>query len=72
LPVNEKLDLIGRVAMLAHDADYNFANPLKIQVYLELLMIMRYTNIDFPVENDTDLINAPELYDILARSGLLQ
>lgn len=71
LPVDEKLDLIGRIAMAAHDADYNFANPLKIEVYLDLFMILKYTNIEFPVNEINDLIDAPNVYDQLAASGLL-
>lgn len=71
LPVDKKLELIGRVVNLAHDADYNFANPLKMQVYLELLMIMEYTNIEFLVDETNELINAPITYDRLVQSGIL-
>ena len=72
LPVDDKLGLIGRVVMLAHDSDYNFANPLKIQVYLDLMMIMEYTNIEFPVDENGEVTNAPGLYDLLAQTMLPQ
>lgn len=68
LPVDEKLGLIGRVIELAHDTN-NFSNPLKMEVYYTLEMIMTYTNISFTEKQ----MEAPsKLYDALSCSGWLK
>ena len=46
LPVNDKLALISNVINASAD-DYNFANPVKIEVFLALEIIANYTNINF-------------------------
>lgn len=68
LPIQEKLSLIGRVAELAHDEDYNFSNPVKANVFMELEMIFAYTNITFTDKQKEDL---PKLYDNLRSSDFL-
>lgn len=67
LPIQEKLALIGRVIELAHDQDYNYANPVKQQICTELEIIFTYTNISFTDKQKEDL---PKLYDAIAASGL--
>lgn len=68
LPVDEKLGLIGRVIEFAHDTN-NFSNPLKMEVYYTLEMIMTYTNISFTEKQ----MEAPsKLYDALSCSGWLK
>lgn len=68
LPVDEKLALIGKVATEAHDADYNFSNPLKFKVYLDLNLLKAYTDLEFTEE---DLASPQYVYDTLAQSGYL-
>ena len=69
LPIQEKLELIGRVVELAHEQDYNFSNPVKANVYRDLEVIFAYTNINFTDKQKEDL---PKLYDMLKSSGVLE
>lgn len=68
LPIQEKLELIGRVVEYAHDENYNFANPVKIDVLTKLQIIFNYTNISFTEKQKEDL---PKLYDLLYSSGII-
>ena len=45
LPIQEKLELIGKVVMQAHEQDENYSNPVKAGVYRDLEVIFAYTNI---------------------------
>lgn len=68
LPLAEKLNLIARVIELSHDIDYNYANPLKTEVYFALEAIRAYTNITF---TDKQLEDPQKLYDALSSSGVI-
>ena len=68
LPIQEKLGLIGRVIMAAHEQDENYSNPVKIDVFTDLEIIFAYTNISFTEKQKEDL---PKLYDAICTSGLL-
>ena len=68
LPIQEKLELIGRVVMFAHEQDQNYSNPVKANVYTELEMVFAYTNISFTDKQKEDL---PKLYDMLKSSGVI-
>ena len=68
LPIQEKLGLIGRVMKLAHDQDYNFSNPVKVDVYRDLEVLFAYTNISFTEKQKEDL---PKLYDLLASTNII-
>lgn len=69
LPIQEKLILIGYVVQMAHDQDYNFCNPVKVQVFKELEMLQAYTNINFTDKQKED---RAKLYDLVTSSGLLE
>lgn len=69
LPIQDKLGLISRVIELAHDQDYNYSNPVKIEVYIETEIIFAYTNISFTDKQKEDL---PKLYDVLKSSGIIE
>lgn len=69
LPVQEKLGLIGRVVMFAHEQDYNYSNPVKTDIYRDLEIIFTYTNISFTDKQKEDL---PKLYDMLYSSGVIK
>lgn len=69
LPVQEKLALIGRVIMQAHEQDENYSNPVKVDVFRELEIVFAYTNISFTDKQKEDL---PKLYDMLVCSGVLK
>ena len=69
LPIQEKLELIGRVIELAHDEDRNFLNPVKVSIFTYLEIIFAYTNITFTEKQKEDV---PKLYDQLFGSGLLE
>ena len=68
LPVQEKLELIGKVVMQAHEQDENYSNPVKAGVYRDLEVIFAYTNISFTDKQKEDL---PKLYDMLYSSGII-
>lgn len=68
LPIQDKLRLIGRVVELAHEEDYNFSNPVKINVFKELEIVFAYTNITFTDKQKEDL---PKLYDALKSTNLI-
>lgn len=61
LPVNNKLEIIENVISQAMDNN-NFANPVKLNVFLRLEIIFNYTNISFTDKQKEDLV---KLYDIL-------
>lgn len=69
LPIQDKLGLIGRVVMFAHEQDYNYSNPVKIGVYRDLEVVFTYTNISFTDKQKEDL---PKLYDMLYSSGIIK
>ena len=68
LPIQEKLELIGKVVMAAHEQDENYSNPVKAGVYQDLEVIFAYTNISFTDKQKEDL---PKLYDMLYSSGVI-
>ena len=68
LPIQDKLELIGKVIMAAHEQDENYSNPVKASVYRDLEVIFAYTNISFTDKQKEDL---PKLYDILYSSGVI-
>lgn len=67
LPVEDKLQLITSVLHFSHDQN-NFSNPVKVDVYTALEIVMWYTNISF---TEKQRENCVKLYDILIGSGLL-
>ena len=69
LPAQDKLALIGRVVEFAHDADRNFSNPVKANIFTELEIVFAYTNLTFTDKQKEDI---PKLYDMIASSGLLK
>ena len=69
LPVQEKLALVGRIVEFAHDADRNFSNPVKANIFTELEIVFAYTNLTFTDKQKEDI---PKLYDMIASSGLLK
>lgn len=69
LPIQEKLQLIGRVIEFAHEQDQNYSNPVKVKIILLLEIIFTYTNITFTEKQKEDLA---KLYDAFCDSGLLK
>ena len=67
LPVNDKLALISNVINASAD-DYNFANPVKLEVFLALEIMSNYTNINFTEKQKED---SAKLYDLVCSCGLL-
>ena len=65
LPVNDKLNLIGRVLSAISGNEYNFINPVQLDVYTTIEIIKAYTNIEF----DTDALPA-DLYDELEQEEI--
>ena len=68
LPISDKLTLIGNAINLAMDGN-RFANPMKINMYLDLEIMFAYTNITFTDKQKEDLV---KLYDMLASAGFFE
>lgn len=68
LPFSDKLTLIGNAINLAADGN-RFANPMKIDMYLDLEIMFAYTNISFTDKQKEDLV---KLYDMLASAGFFE
>lgn len=66
LPIQEKLDLIGRIVNQSLD-DNNFVNPARLQIFMTLEIFYVYTNINFTDKQKEDFLG---LYDLLVSSGL--
>ena len=66
LPVNEKLEMIGRIINNSAD-DMKFYNIGKIEIFTALELIFTYTNINFTDKQKEDIC---KLYDLLVSSGL--
>lgn len=66
LPVEEKLELISSVLELSHDEN-NFANPVKVEVFMKLEILERYTNITFTEKQKE---NPVKIYDLLSSNGI--
>lgn len=69
LPLIDKLNLISTVVNKSHDEKYNFANPVRIDVFTSLEVLYNYTNINFTDKQKEDF---SKLYDIVKSSGLLK
>ena len=66
LPIQEKLDLIGRIINQSLD-DNNFVNPARLDIFMTLEIMYTYTNINFTDKQKEDFLG---LYDLLVSSGL--
>jgi hypothetical protein len=69
LPLSDKLNLITKIIELAHEDNYNYSNPIKIDTYTNIEILFAYTNISFTdkIRNDIE-----KLYDSCASSGLFE
>lgn len=68
LPFLEKLSLIERVLNAARD-EYNFANPLKLDMFLSLEIVFTYTNISFTEKQKEDFV---KLFDLLDENKIIE
>ena len=66
LPIEEKLNLIGRIVSYAIDEN-NFVNPVRFQIFETLEIMYEYTNINFTEKQKEDFLG---LYDLIVSSGL--
>lgn len=62
LPIEEKLELISKIIMQAHEPESNYNNPLKTDALIVLELIFAYTDLVFTDKQKEDL---PKLYDLL-------
>lgn len=67
LPIQDKLALISRVINQASD-EYNFANSVKLDLFLSLEIMYQYTNINFTEKQKED---PAKLYDLLEENGFI-
>lgn len=68
LPVQEKLILLSKIILVAHEEDYNYSNPAKVEILRDLEILFAYTNINFTDKQKEDIA---KLYDLCYTSGLL-
>lgn len=68
LPIQEKLHIMEEVISLSM-SQYNYANPVQVEVYTYLCILKYYTNIKF---TEKQLSEPAKLYDLVHSSGLLQ
>lgn len=68
LPIQEKLALISRVINAAAD-EYNFANPVKLDMYLALEVVYTYTNLSFTEKQKEDVA---KLFDLLDENKIFE
>ena len=66
LPIQDKLALISRVINSAAD-EYNFTNPVKLDMYLALEIVFTYTNLSFTEKQKEDIV---KLYDLLEENKI--
>ena len=62
LPIEEKLELISKVIMQAHEPESNYNNPVKTDALIALELIFAYTDLVFTDKQKEDL---PKLYDLI-------
>ena len=68
LPIEEKLELITRVLLQAHEPDSNYNNPVKTDAVMALEIIFAYTDLVFTEKQKEDL---PKLYDLFKSNGIV-
>ena len=68
LPLQEKLALMERVIEQAHNENYDYANPVLMDVIADLEIVYAYTDISFTDKQKEDI---PKTYDALRSSGAL-
>lgn len=67
LPINDKLDLITNVINNSID-EHNYMNPAKVDMYAELEIVEKYTNLTFTDKQKEDI---EKLYDLLKGNGII-
>lgn len=60
LPIEEKIDLVGKVLNESVD-DNGYYNPIRLNIYTNMEIIMAYTNISFTEKQKEDIL---KLYDL--------
>jgi hypothetical protein len=68
LPVNEKLNLITRILQVTSNNDYNFVNPVQLDVYTNIEIVKAYSNIEFDAEDEA---SPADLYDELEKADII-
>ena len=68
LPIEEKLELITKVLLQAHEPESNYNNPVKTDAVMALEIIFAYTDLVFTEKQKEDL---PKLYDLLKSNGII-
>ena len=67
LPIQEKMNLLSTVLNNCQDEN-NFINEAKLQLYFDLEVVFKYTNINFTDKQKEDVA---KLFDLINGSGLL-
>lgn len=65
LPVNDKLSLIGRVLSAISGNEYNFVNPVQLDVYTTIEIVKTYAGVSFDADMTPD-----QIYDALEQEQL--
>lgn len=67
LPINDKLELITNVINNSID-EHNYMNPVKVDMFTELEIVEKYTNLTFTDKQKEDI---EKLYDLLKGNGII-
>jgi len=66
LPIDDKLGFVANVISNAADGN-RFYNPIKLEAFITLEVLFRYTNLSFTETQQKDL---SKLFDIVVSNGL--
>lgn len=67
LPINDKMELITNVINNSID-EHNYMNPIKVDMFTELEIVEKYTNLTFTDKQKEDI---EKLYDLLKGNGII-
>lgn len=68
LPIQQKLTIMGEVLEYSAE-DQNFANPIKVETYLQFAVLENYTNLTFTDKLKSD---PAKLYDLINSTGFYE
>ena len=68
LPISEKLEIVTNVINACVREDTNYMNPIEVDMWFDLEVIFRYTNLSFTEKQKEEI---DKLYDLLCGNGVI-
>lgn len=68
LPIEQKIDIVSKMLELSYSSDVHYSSPIKEKVFLNILILENYTNINFTDKQKED---PAKLYDLVSSTGLI-